>query len=54
MAKQPRYMSDCEIRLVLQWYHEDDVSVEEICRRLRRSERASERVRASERERASE
>ena len=48
MAKQPCYMSDCEIRLVLEWYHEDDGSVEEICRRLRRSERASEGGRASE------
>ena len=33
---QPRYMSPCEIRLALLWKHEDNVSVEEIGRRLRR------------------
>ena len=37
MATQPRYMTDCERRLATQWHREDKVSVEEICRRLRRS-----------------
>ena len=37
MTTQPRFMTDCEIRLALQWYHEDGVAVEEIGRRLRRN-----------------
>ena len=37
MVKHSRYMSDCEIRLTTQWYHEDDVEVEEMCRCLCRN-----------------
>ena len=34
---QPRYMTDCERRLALEWYNKDELAVEEIARRLRRS-----------------
>lgn len=37
MAAKPRYMSDCEKRLVDLWYKEDKESVEEIARRLHRN-----------------
>ena len=37
MAAQPRYMSDCEKRLVDVWYEEDKEAVEEIARRLHRN-----------------
>ena len=37
MAEQPRYMTDCEKRLARLWYNEDETSVEEIARRLRRN-----------------
>ena len=36
-TQQPRYMDGSEIRLARQWLEEDDVSVAEIARRLRRS-----------------
>jgi hypothetical protein len=36
MGEQPRYMSDCEKRLAKLWHAEDEESVEEIARRLRR------------------
>ena len=35
--QQPRYMTDCEQRLARLWYNEDNTSVEEIARRLRRN-----------------
>ena len=37
MATQPRFMTHCEIRLAMQWYHEHGVAAEEIGRRLRRN-----------------
>ena len=37
MSTQPRYMSDCEIRLAKDWYNDDGIEVEEIARRLRRN-----------------
>ena len=36
-TQQPRYMDGSEIRLARHWWEEDDVSVAEIARRLRRS-----------------
>ena len=35
-SEQPRYLSPCEILLALLWFNEDEESVEEIGRRLRR------------------
>ena len=38
MDDPPRYMTDCERRLARLWHKEDEISVAEIARRLRRDE----------------